>query len=59
METVASNEAVAVLSPKSGYELLMKTVMTNKVRKILGRLKPGLRLPAKSARLFRKEGVRL
>jgi N-acetylneuraminic acid mutarotase len=37
----------------------MKTVMTNKVRKILGRLKPGLRRPAKSTGLFRKDGVHL
>jgi hypothetical protein len=54
-----SNEAVAVLSPGSAYCSFMKTVMTNKVRKILGRLKPGLRLSAKSAELFRKDGVQL
>ena len=45
METVMSNQAVAVLSTVSAYESFMKTVMTNKVRKILGRSKPGLRRP--------------
>jgi hypothetical protein len=59
METGISNEAVAVLSLGSGDESFMKTIMTNKVRKILGRLKLGLTLPAKSAGLFRKDGVHL
>jgi hypothetical protein len=35
----------------------MKKVMTNKIRKILGRLKLGLKLTTKSAGLFRKDGV--
>jgi len=35
----------------------MKKVMTNKIRKILGRLKLGLRHVAKLAELFRKDGV--
>jgi len=35
----------------------MKKVMTNKIRKILGRLKLGLRRATKSAGLFRKDGV--
>jgi hypothetical protein len=43
METGISNEAVAVLSLGSGDELFMKKVMTNKIRKILGRLKLSLR----------------
>jgi hypothetical protein len=34
-----SNQAVAVLTPGSGDESFMKTLMTNKVRKILDRLK--------------------
>jgi hypothetical protein len=50
---------IAVLSPGLGYESLMKTVMTNKVQKILDRLKLSLRYPAKSAGLFRKDGVHL
>jgi hypothetical protein len=79
METVMSNEAVAVPNTVSAYdgllkwffetlpslwkwldkntESFMKTVMTNKVRKILGRLKPGMRRATKSAGLFRKDGV--
>lgn len=54
-----SNEAVVVSVAVSAYESFMKTIMTNKVRKILGRLKLGLTLPAKSAGLFRKDGVHL
>jgi hypothetical protein len=56
METVMSNEAVAVPSPGSGYGSLGK-LMTNKVRKILGRFKPCLRL--RKVRWVIKDGVYL
>jgi len=45
METVMNNEAVVFLVAVSAYKSFMKTVMSNKVRKILGRLKSNLRRP--------------
>lgn len=42
-----SNEAVAALSLGSRYCSFKKTVMADKVWKILGKLKPGLRRPPK------------
>jgi hypothetical protein len=45
METGMSNEAVAALSPGSRYCSFRKTVMADKVWKILDKLKPGLRRP--------------
>ncbi len=54
-----SNEAVAALSPGSRYCLFRKTVMADKVWKILDKLKSGLRRPPKSAGLYRKDGVHL
>lgn len=55
--SIKSYPAITVLSPRSVYGSFMKKVMTNKIWKILGRLKLGLRRAAKLAGLFRKDGV--